>query len=64
MTDCGAPRTTLAGDATGSGVTAFDGGDGALLPAVLVAVTVKLTGWPSVSSGTIAHVLGSSAVMV
>jgi nickel/cobalt transporter (NicO) family protein len=45
-------------------VTAFDGVDGAEVPAELVAVTVKVTDWPSARPGTIAQVLGSSAVIV
>ena len=45
-------------------MTGAEAGDGAELPTVLVAVTVNVTGVPSVRPGTIAQWLGSSAVIV
>jgi hypothetical protein len=45
-------------------VTAALGADGEEVPAELVAVTVKVTGEPSLSPGTIAQSLGASAVIV
>jgi hypothetical protein len=45
-------------------VTGADGAENADVPAELVAVTVKLTGSRLVRPGAIAHVFGSSAVIV
>ena len=63
-TGCGRPRSTSRGGITASGVTGAEARDGAEAPAVFVAVTVNVTGVPSVRPETIAQWLGSSAVIV